>query len=141
MATTTTRYNLWLVIKRAPDVPHLWVAHCLDWDVVTTGTSIAHALRMAVEAISMVGLEDIARGAKHPRAPQEDWDELDALLSGGEPGTLAEALAGGAEDVVLATQLACLIRQERHPITAGMPDALEVRPPRPIPAVWTRPAA
>ena len=67
--------RLWLKVSRARDVPGEWVAHCLDFDVVTQGNSRAHALRMVREAVEIVVREDLAAG-RNPharRAPPEFW--------------------------------------------------------------------
>ncbi|MFO0586766.1 MAG: hypothetical protein U0441_04475 [Polyangiaceae bacterium] len=81
------RYNLWFFVKRAEDVPGQWVAHCLDMDVVTQGSSISHALHMLVEAVAMSIVHDQQHG-KDPfagrRAPEEYWEELYSLQERGE---------------------------------------------------------
>ena len=75
-------YNLWLTVRRAPDLPGQWLAHCLDLDVMTQGNSLAHAIEMAREAVRMV-IEDDLDAGRDPldrRAPEEDWTELYAVL-------------------------------------------------------------
>lgn len=130
------RYNLWLVIRRAEDVPGAWLAHCLDWDICTQGNSLPHVLQMAVEAISIIGLDDIAKGNDHERAPEEFWKELDVLLSEGKPISFAELLTNAEEpDFMLATQVGCVIRSDRFPLD------IEQQRPRPIPVAWTNRAA
>lgn len=71
-------YNTWVLFFRAPDVPGQWVAHCLDFDVVTQGNSLAHAAEMIVEAVGIVAGEDLKRG-RDPllhQAPEECWTLL-----------------------------------------------------------------
>ena len=62
--------------------PGVWVAHCLDLDVVTQGVSLMHALDMALEATRMV-LDADAGSGRNPlerRAPQKYWEKLYRLM-------------------------------------------------------------
>ena len=74
-----------VVLKPATDVPGMWVAHCLDVDVVTTGRTADHALEMIREAVSMVVADDSGEGLDplSRRAPQEFWDEAKRLRGAG----------------------------------------------------------
>ena len=65
-----------VLIRPAPDVPGQWVAHCLNWDVVTQGSSPEHAARMVGEAVLLTidsDLEDGFDPGKRPVAPPELW--------------------------------------------------------------------
>ncbi len=75
-------YNLRAIIYRAPDAPHIWVAHCLELDVVSQGATPGQANEAIREAVEMVLLDDLNAGfdpfGRHP-APadiQERWAEL-----------------------------------------------------------------
>src|SRR5919197_6015084 len=71
-------YDLHIVIRPADDVPGQWVAHCLEFDVVTQGDNLAHAWSMIQEALEIVVVGEIRNGLDPARraAPQEFWDEL-----------------------------------------------------------------
>jgi hypothetical protein len=80
-------FNMWVVVKPADDLPDQWVAHCLDLDVVTQGTSFKHAMDMVFEAASMVVVDELVAG-RDPlarRAPVEDWNDLYRIMREGHP--------------------------------------------------------
>jgi hypothetical protein len=70
--------NVWILIERAADLPGEWVAHCLDFDVVTQGSSMHQAFEMVLDAVRMVVEEDVASGREpmERRAPKECWARL-----------------------------------------------------------------
>jgi predicted RNase H-like HicB family nuclease len=109
MSHDERRYNVWVVIRPAPDLPGQWVAHCLDIDVMSQGDSIHHALLMAYEATNIVALDELNKG-RDPlarRAPPEFFGELYGLFERGEklsPESLQKAEVEG-RIVVFATQL------------------------------------
>ncbi|MGH8750037.1 MAG: type II toxin-antitoxin system HicB family antitoxin, partial [Burkholderiales bacterium] len=74
-------YTAWVILSPAQDVPGTWVAHALDFDVVTQGSSAEDALRMGFEAVAIV-LSDDLRDGRDPyrrRAPSECWAQLHEL--------------------------------------------------------------
>lgn len=75
--------NVWFLVERAEDLPDAWVAHCLELDVITWGSSPEDALRMGCEAAQMTLADDIARGydSRKRRAPEEDWQKLYTLMA------------------------------------------------------------
>ena len=59
-----------------------WVSHCLDFDVVTQGTSVIHAFKMLHEACGLVVESDLRRELD-PRlraAPEDDWNRFARVL-------------------------------------------------------------
>lgn len=78
--------EVWVQIERAEDLPGVWIAHCLDFDLVTQGSSIKHAVDMAYEAITMVVEEDLMAGRDlaDRRASKEDRDFFYRLLLAAE---------------------------------------------------------
>ncbi|MFW5920387.1 MAG: type II toxin-antitoxin system HicB family antitoxin [Polyangiales bacterium] len=75
-----------MIVYRAPDVD-AWIAHCLDYDVVSQGDTPRHAFEMGREATSMVLVDTLNDGrdpASLPRAPKEDWDRFWATMHAGE---------------------------------------------------------
>lgn len=79
--------NLWVLFRPSEQIAGEWIAHCLELDVVTQGTSLRHAGEMIMEAVKMVLDEDLRAKLdpfrRRERTPQEAWDELEALLHGG----------------------------------------------------------
>ena len=79
-------YNAWVVLSPAEDVAGAWLAHALEFDVVTQGHSAEDAYRMAADAVRMVLTEDLREG-RDPyvrRAPDECWEPLREILEHGE---------------------------------------------------------
>jgi predicted RNase H-like HicB family nuclease len=125
-------YTPWLVVRRAEDVPGQWVAHCLDFDLVTQGNSMLQAMEMACDAVEIVLADDVAHNLDpySRRAPQKVWTEFydrfsRALPIKGDVGQLRE------EDVGIligqATFRVCLERADHAPkkIEHRMPIVLE----------------
>jgi hypothetical protein len=77
-APSAHKFNLWTLLRRAPESGNRWEAHVLELGVVTYGDSLSHVIAMANEASYMVLVDDIEAG-RNPlarRAPDEDWQEL-----------------------------------------------------------------
>jgi len=69
------------MIYPAEDVPGQWIAHCLDFGVVTQGNDPVHAAYMLLDALTLVLSDDVLSG-KNPhrrRASAEEWAEFEAL--------------------------------------------------------------
>jgi predicted RNase H-like HicB family nuclease len=65
-----------VLIQRELGLEGQWVAHCLNWDLVSQGDSPAHAVKMIVEAIALVIVEDANDGLDpndRLAAPDELW--------------------------------------------------------------------
>jgi predicted RNase H-like HicB family nuclease len=66
-----------VLIRPARDLPGQWVAHCLNWDLVSQGESPSHATRMIAEAVLLAIEEDLAAdldpNGRKP-APAELWE-------------------------------------------------------------------
>ena len=80
-------FNMWIVIRRAEDLPGQWVAHCLNVDVVTQGNSIKQALAMARAAVDETVIDDLDRRAdpNKRQAPVAFWTEMFELMKRGRP--------------------------------------------------------
>lgn len=80
-------YDAWVVVRRAEEVPGEWVAHCLDFDLVTQGVSLTEATDAAIEAIGMVLVDDIDADLDPyaRRAPQRFWTDLYETISESRP--------------------------------------------------------
>ncbi len=127
-------FNLWVVVRPAEDLANQWVAHCLDLDVVTQGTSFGHAMEMAFEAVSMVVADDIVAG-RDPlsrRAPEKFWEELHAIVIGSQ-AVRFEALLKGVEKEyvkVIAGQMVLQISLEQVDSGCGL------HPSYTVPMAW-----
>lgn len=133
-------FNFWVIAKPAEDVPGEWVAHCLEVDVVSQGSSLNHAFEMVAEAVAMVVTEDIATG-KQPtdrRAPEEFWGELWDVVHSGKP-----LPKGGVpdEDVTCAAaQMVISVVEIHAPQNTPVRRTSSVPPPQApkwnLPVIW-----
>lgn len=77
-----------VLIHRDPEVDDApWVAHCLDWDLVSQGTGPRHAIAMIAEAIQMVAEDDAEIGLDPDHRKSADESEWRAFLHAQEAGT------------------------------------------------------
>lgn len=84
----TKFYNLSMLFQRCDDVPGEWSVHILDFDVLSQGNSLQHALSMAIEAALVVVEAETEMGLdpRSHRAPDESWQQWRDIVSGaGEP--------------------------------------------------------
>ncbi len=114
-ASRTVRCTLHTLITPAQDVPGLWVAHCLELDVISQGNDPEHALRAIAEAVEMVVEDDLERGDDplevRTRAPEECWITLLRVMQTGQPVDLSEL--GNRRIEVLVVELNLF--RPRHP--------------------------
>lgn len=75
-----------VLIRREPGLSD-WIAHCLDWDLVSQGSTPIHALAMISESIQIVAEED-ARAVldpdDRPSADEADWRDFQFAQAFGE---------------------------------------------------------
>ncbi len=91
----TCTFVLTFVVKPSEEIPDRWVGHCLELDVVSEGSSYAHALEMALEAAGMVVKDDLQNGRDpfERRAPKEFWRDPRLIASEeGKPQTLMQRI-------------------------------------------------
>lgn len=127
-------WNFWIVVRRAPDIPGIWIAHCLDLNVLSEGESLSEAIESIPEAVAIVVGDALAAGIdplRH-RAPQHYWDDLNRLLRDGVPAGLPpdalDAQAATLEAVALQLRVTLQPAQQ-------LPRAYEV------PMFWSQQAA
>jgi hypothetical protein len=79
--------NFWVLLRPADDVPGQWTGHCLELDIVSAGTSLAHAIAMTAEAVVECVGDDLAHD-RYPLdrrpAPAEFYLELTRLQRDGD---------------------------------------------------------
>lgn len=127
-------FNLWVVVKPAEDLADQWVAHCLDLDVVSQGTSFKHAMDMVFEAAAMVVVDDIVAG-RDPlsrRAPDEFWAEMHAIVSNGESVKYSSLASGVDRKFVKAIASQMEFKVMAQPID----DGCGIRPSYEVPLTW-----
>ena len=96
------RFNVWVYIERDPDDGQVWQAHCLDFDIVSWGSSPSHAREMIHEAVEMCLLDDLNQGLDpkgRPKASDEDWGRLNELIRVGRPVDISSADVAEREQV------------------------------------------
>lgn len=78
-------FSGWVYISKAEDVPGCWVAHCIDFNIISTGDSPNHALEMVHEAVGTALADDLSRGldpnARRSECSSEDWNPLLQLMN------------------------------------------------------------
>ncbi len=91
--TDAKSFNCWAHIFKSEDVPGQWLAHCLDFDIVTQGDSVEHAAEMIEDAVGITLVDDIDKGfdPQARRAPDEEWSQLNAILEHGTYAPPSEA--------------------------------------------------
>lgn len=57
------QYNLSIVVRRGDEISDVWVAHCLECDVITHGDSLLEALDNIPEAVNIV-MQDWAESGR-----------------------------------------------------------------------------
>lgn len=76
--------ELTVMVTRSESISREWVGHCLELDVVSQGTSPAHALNMVAEAVAIVVLDDLSANRDplkfRSRAPVEDWEAYGRVI-------------------------------------------------------------
>lgn len=95
MGDTELVYSVWVTAKPAADLPGKWVVHCLDFDVVSQGDSLEHAMMMIAEAASIVLVEDLKshRDPLARRAPESEFEEMWEMVRSGDRVTHDVAFA------------------------------------------------
>lgn len=74
--TAARTFSLNVFLTPAPDLPGMWVGHCLEVDVVSQGDSLRHAYEMTREAVELVILDDLSLGREPTQrsAPRDEWE-------------------------------------------------------------------
>lgn len=124
-------FNVWVIARPAPDLPGQWLAHCLDFDVVSQGGSLKDAMRMVHEAAVMVALDDLnsGRDPHERRAPEEFFGELYGLFESGEKFSNAELEQAENDGRILAVATQFELRFSR----GGYDHDIVARTARPVP--------
>lgn len=112
----TLVFASWIFVEPAEDIPGLWVAHCLDFDVISQGDNPAHAIESVTEAVAMTLLDDLHHDLdpNERRAPAEFWDQLAHVLKHGNQVKISEVVdkVGKAK---IATQVTLVVERLVRP--------------------------
>jgi len=77
-------FSGWVYIVQDEELPHIWVAHCLDYNIVSQGSTPMEAYEMVREAMQYALSEDLKRGldpeARRNECDAEDWQPLYGLF-------------------------------------------------------------
>ena len=68
--------KLSILIQESDDMPGVWTAHCLDWDVISHGGSEQMAVSNLLGALCVVAEDDIGNGLNpgtRKPAPHAFW--------------------------------------------------------------------
>lgn len=119
--------HAWVLVWPSDDVPGQWLAHCLDWDVLSHGRTPREAVRMVLEAITIVFESEIAERrdpfARKP-APKKEWTRLEGLFRHGAIESNTEIAKLDAREIeAVATQVFVLV-DERKVKTRAAPAAV-----------------
>lgn len=111
MSKASLNFRLWALIERSPDIEGEWVAHCLDVDVVSQGTSVMHALDMLGEAVMMTIVEDLDGGSDPllRRAPNEYFERLHKVVMSGDRVPREVALAADQGNFIYAVSFGVVV--------------------------------
>ncbi len=116
-------FDFWTHIAPAADVPGVWVAHCLDFDIVTQGASPADALKMIREAVTMCLIDDLeATGCvERERAPEEFYKKLDRIFDEGVKVSTLEPPKSAPEIVYEYAVFSEIVLAKLEPVAVTRP--------------------
>ena len=122
MSRNAQPYTGWAYITRAEDLENSWVAHCLDFDVMSVGDSPQHALEMVREAVGICLADDLNRGFD-PRSRKADEEAWQPLLRLFEKHTKVPASEMNAHENFkeFAVPLTVVLVREAHDSVSAMP--------------------
>lgn len=97
-----------VLLTAAADVPGEFVAHCLDYDIMSQGRDPLHALKMVQEAIQLMAEHECNKGRdllRRRHAPNADWTLFYKIMKTGKriekPSDLGARVAAAAVMIVV----------------------------------------
>lgn len=127
MQTVVKQRLLDILVREAPDLPGVWLAHCLDLDVISQGATPVEAVESVKDAVRDVIEEDYAVGrdpfAERRTAPDEDIELLLKVIAGGStiaPEKVAEPPAAGVQRRVYAVRASMRMELRRTERASGL---------------------
>lgn len=121
-------FSFWALVTPS-SIEGQWVAHALDFDVVSQGNSIEHALEMLREATIFVIESDLNSGREpHDRvAPTECFEDLYDVLKNGQPYSAVQrgSLPAGEIAAAAVAMVLCFTRKKAD-IVNVLGDSFEV---------------
>ena len=123
------RCDFWALFWPSKDVDGQWVAHCLNFDIVSQGNSLMHARDMLIEAVALSLMDDFEAGRDpiaRPSAPKEYWDKMKHVLEKGERVKFSEVPTKGS--ITVATVIGLEIRIEKREVQIPNSKDIEIPP-------------
>ena len=110
-------YQFWVKFWPAPDLPGQWIAHCLDFDVVTQGNSLPHVMNMVLEAVGMTICDDLddGRDPSERRAPAEFWEDMYSGVASSTPHRLSDIVSDPSFSGTVYANLEIAVRKTELP--------------------------
>jgi predicted RNase H-like HicB family nuclease len=119
-------YKVSVLVTETDDLRGEWVAHCLDLDLISQGSSLDDALEAIRKAVETALQDDLACGrepADRPRAPDRYWEVFGETVERGQP----------MEQVIDRSEIHTLVAQMRFeaqpPSTDGVRRVVSDAPP------------
>jgi predicted RNase H-like HicB family nuclease len=134
MEKKVLRWDCRVLIQPAADLPGQWVAHCLQGDVMSQGSSPAEARDSLVEAFQIVFEHEVEHGRnpfERRSAPEECWAAWKHVMQNGRPVSFAEAEQRATAAVAyIATMMTVLVEVIDHQknVVIESDDATDVPP-------------
>jgi hypothetical protein len=139
---------VWVYFERDPQLGGIWVAHVLDFDLVTQAESLRDAIDMALDATIGFLAESLRRSPERfveqrssRRAPDEYWDKLWGLFQKA-PAQPMDSIVGAEENFsAMGTQLLVSAAAVFHRMEHGDDDDDEPESPLSMPVGAVRQCA
>jgi len=119
-------YSVWVIARPSKDVEGQWVGHCLEFDVVSQGDSLDHAIRRVLDATTMVVADDLHkhRDPRQRRAPEDYFETLSRVISSGQKVPLDLALADKRRKRIYAIPFRLALQAESRAPKKAKPKAV-----------------
>ncbi len=128
-----------ILIRQAPDIAGQWLAHCLNWDVLSHGSSPREAAAAIAEVLVVTIEEDLRLGldpSDRRQAPAAYWKPFLNAMEHGSPLSTErlDRLSDGPGTLIAATLR--LVKLSKR--ASRLPEAEQMPPPFMIRAIEDR---
>lgn len=115
-------FSGWAYITRAPDVPGSWLAHFLDFDIMSVGDSPQHALEMVREAAGLALADDLNTGhdPRNRQADPAEWEPLMRLIDKHTKVKVAQLDERASEFKEFAALITVVLVRENHEVAPNL---------------------
>ena len=109
-------YTGWVLVEYDGDAEEMvWVAQCLDFDIVAAGRTVREAIDSVRDCVGVALCDDLNNGMDpygRNKAPADQWDRLWRVVNNGEPVKISEL--SEATRLLLASQIVVGIVEVRE---------------------------